>query len=130
MFRSRTFKAHWFETATPRFLIDTLLRRGFSAPNLDGVHASEALLSSFDVDRIAPEALLFQTGYLTITEAYLFEFKVAERSDPDAALQQLRARGYADKYRAPGRAVHLIGVEISAESREVAAFEAVTCPER
>ena len=32
--------------------------------------------------------------------------------------------------RAPGRAVHLIGVEISAESREVAAFEAVTCPER
>ena len=68
LFRSRAFKAHWFETATPRFLIDTLLRRGFSAPDLDAVHASEALLSSFDVDRIAPEALLFQTGYLTITE--------------------------------------------------------------
>ena len=32
LFRSRTFKAHWFETATPRFLIDTLLRRGFSPP--------------------------------------------------------------------------------------------------
>ena len=56
LFRSRAFKAHWFETATPRFLIDTLLRRGFSAPDLDAVHASEALLSSFDVDRIAPEA--------------------------------------------------------------------------
>ena len=68
LFRSRTFRAHWFETATPRFLIDTLLRRGFSAPDLDAVHASEALLSSFDVDRIAPEALLFQTGYLTIAE--------------------------------------------------------------
>ena len=61
---------------------------------------------------------------------YLFEFKVSERSDTGAALAQLRARGYADKYRAPGRAVHLIGVEIGAESREVAVFNAVTCPER
>jgi hypothetical protein len=250
LFRSRTFRAHWFETATPRFLIDTLLRRGFSAPDLDAVLVSEALLSSFDVDRIAPEALLFQTGYLTIAEekrldgspqyrlgypnlevrrglneslldaltpnwrrsagdagalrrslaakdwtgvetlcrqllagiphdwhrrneiaryegywssvfyawfqasldgvatedatsrgrvdlsvrladnVYLFEFKVSERSNAGAALAQLRARGYADKYRAPGRGVHLIGVEISAGSREVAAFEAVTCPER
>ena len=248
LFRSRAFKAHWFETATPRFLIDTLLRRGFSAPDLDTVCASEALLSSFDVDRIAPEALLFQTGYLTIAEAedlegspryrlrypnrevrqglneslldalapnwrrpagdggalrrllaakdwtglealcrrllagiphdwhrrneiaryegywssvfyawfqasldgvavedatsrgrldlavrlgedaYLFEFKVAERSEAGAALAQLQARGYADKYHAPGRTVHLIGVEISAESRDVTTFDTVTCP--
>ena len=63
-------------------------------------------------------------------DVYLFEFKVAERSDTGAALAQLRARGYADKYRAPGRAVHLIGVEISAESRDVTAFDAVTCPAR
>ena len=61
---------------------------------------------------------------------YVFEFKVAEQSDPGAALAQLQARGYADKHRAPGCTVHLIGVEISAESREVAMFEAVTCPER
>ena len=32
LFASREFKAHWFETATPRFLVDTLLRRDFSAP--------------------------------------------------------------------------------------------------
>ena len=68
LFRTRRFQAHWFETATPRFLIDTLLRRGFAAPDLEGIHASETLLSAFDVDFIAPEALLFQTGYLTITE--------------------------------------------------------------
>jgi len=37
-----------------------------AADRLDGLRASEALLSTFDVDRIAPEALLFQTGYLTI----------------------------------------------------------------
>ena len=68
LFRTRRFQAHWFETATPRFLIDTLLRRGFAAPDLESIHASETLLSAFDVDFIAPEALLFQTGYLTITE--------------------------------------------------------------
>ena len=41
----------------------------------------------------------------------------------NAALAQLRARRYADKYRAPGRAVHLIGVEIGAEQRDLAAFD-------
>ena len=241
-FASRAFESYWFETATPRFLIDTLIRREFAAPDLERVHARAALLSSFDVEAIAPEALLFQTGYLTIADeqeidgypqyrlgypnrevrrglneslldalapnwratgtgaelrrllaaedwagvkallhrlvagiphdwhrrndiaryegywasvfyawfqasmdgvsaeeatsrgrpdlavrlggdAYLFEFKVAERSDPGAALAQLQARGYADKHRAAGRAVHLIGVEISAKQRAIVAFD-------
>ena len=69
LFRSREFEAHWFETATPRFLVDTLIRRGFAAPDLERIHASAALLSAFDVDVMAPEALLFQTGYLTIVDA-------------------------------------------------------------
>ena len=66
LFRGREFRAHWFETGSPTFLIDTLRRRGVSAVSLDGMMASEALLSTFDVDDIAPEALLFQTGYLTV----------------------------------------------------------------
>ncbi len=32
------------------------------------MRAGDELLSAFDVNDIAPEALLFQTGYLTITE--------------------------------------------------------------
>ena len=222
--------------------METLIRRGFTAPDLESVHADSALLSSFDVDHIAPEALLFQTGYLTIVDverndgplryrlgypnrevrrglngslldalapnwrgaadggalrrllaaedwpgleallrallagiphdwhrrndiaryegywasvfyaffqasldyvsvedatsrgrldlavrtagnACLFEFKVAERSERGAALTQLKARRYADKHRSPGRAVHLIGVEVSAESRDITAFD-------
>ena len=67
LFRQREFKAHWFETGSPRFLIDTLLRRGIPTPELEGMIGSEALLSAFDVDEMAVEALLFQTGYLTIT---------------------------------------------------------------
>ena len=66
LFRQREFKAHWFETGTPRFLIDTLLRRHVASPELDGMMGTDALLSAFDVDEMATEALLFQTGYLTI----------------------------------------------------------------
>ena len=66
LFRQRRFKAHWFETGSPKFLVDALLRRGVPTLELDGMTSSEALLSAFDVDEMAIEALLFQTGYLTI----------------------------------------------------------------
>ena len=57
---------HWFESATPTFLVETLFRRRVSTLSLDGMPTSGELLSSFDVEAIAAEALLFQTGYLTI----------------------------------------------------------------
>ena len=67
LFDRREFDAWWFETGTPKFLTDTLLERGVGAVALEDMVASGDLLSSFDVDEIATEALLFQTGYLTIT---------------------------------------------------------------
>ena len=242
LFRRGTFAAHWFETGTPAFLVETLFRRRVSSLELDGMLSSDELLSSFEVDAIAPEALLFQTGYLTIKDVqdrggvrryrlgypnrevrqsfnqsllrqlvqdatrqtansdrlyglmeendfagmqalfqaffssipyewytsnaiagyegyyasvfysyfaasgfdvtvedssnrgradmavrfaghvYLFEFKVVEQASEGAALAQLRERGYADKYRATGEPIHLIGVEFSSSTRNVTAF--------
>ena len=69
LFRRRRFGAWWFETGTPAFLLDTLLARRVGSVELDGMRASDELLGAFDVDDIAPEALLFQTGYLTILDA-------------------------------------------------------------
>jgi hypothetical protein len=66
LFQKRQFRPWWFETATPSFLIELLRGRGVFIPRLGQLLASESLLSSFDVDHIATEALLFQTGYLTI----------------------------------------------------------------
>ena len=66
LFRNREFKAHWFETGTPTFLVETLFKRHVSSLELGEMVGSDELLSSFDVDAIATEALLFQTGYLTI----------------------------------------------------------------
>ena len=62
----REFKAHWFETGSPAFLVDTLIERGVPAVTLGDAVTTARLLSAFDVDHIATEALLFQTGYLTI----------------------------------------------------------------
>ena len=243
LFDTREFKAHWFETGSPTFLIDTLRRRGVSAVSLDSMMASEALLSTFDVDEIAPQALLFQTGYLTVAgeanrggriryrlgypnrevreslnehllrhlvrnasaqerngdrlydlleandfagledlfhaffasipyewytsndiaryegfyasvfysyfaslgldvrvedgtshgridmavrfngNVYLFEFKVVEMGGEGSAMAQLKERRYADKYRALGEPIHLIGVEFSRTTRNLATFE-------
>ena len=66
LFRNREFDAYWFETGTPTFLVETLIKRGVSPLDLDGMTGSAGLLGTFDVDRIEPAALLFQTGYLTI----------------------------------------------------------------
>ena len=68
LFDKRRFNAWWFETGNPTFLFQLLTEQRVPAHKLEGRWASEALLSTFDVDTIAPEALMFQTGYLTIGE--------------------------------------------------------------
>jgi len=246
LFAKREFRAFWFETGTPTFLVDLLTARGFFTPDLARLHSSEALLSAFDVEHIAPEALLWQTGYLTFhgsrrtgariehtlgypnlevqtalndallkglmgdpmaaeraqsrlydtlvggdfaalrahvqalfeaiphhwhdnnpiaryegfyasvfyshiaalgldltpedatahgridltlrfeAQVWLFEFKVVELAPAGRALQQLKDRGYADKYRALGQPIHLIGIEFSREQRTLVGFEVET----
>ena len=68
---SRVFANYWFETGTPSFLIKLVHGKQLFIPDLDNLHASEQLLGSFDVDQVEPEALLFQTGYLTIQDTEL-----------------------------------------------------------
>jgi hypothetical protein len=241
LLQKREFRAYWFESATPTFLVKMLAERGFFTPQLDRLESPLSLLGRFDVDDISTEALLFQTGYLTIrrkeepvpsywlytlgypnreveaslnqallpslgvagTEptirvlrllqandftgleqhfrslfaalphdwyrnnpiakyeghyasvfyshiaalglrvtvedasntgkvdmavefnghVYLFEFKVVEQVPGGKALQQLKDRDYAEKYRAQGLPIHLIGVEFSREQRQIVAFE-------
>ena len=243
LLRRHEFEAHWFETGTPAFLVDKLFERRVSTVSVGDMVSTGELLSEFDVNKIGTEALLFQTGYLTITgeerlggkalyqlgypnrevrqglnehllrhlvrdsdrqtansirlarllethdcaglktlfhaffasipyqwytnnhiadyegfyasvfysyfaalgyditveessshgrldmavrtagQVYLFEFKVAEMAPPGSALAQLQERRYADKYRATGEPIHLIGVEFSRATRNITAFE-------
>lgn len=54
---------------------------------------------------------------------YLFEFKVVEQVPEGKALQQIKDKGYAEKYRGRGEPIHLVAVDFSRERRAVAAFE-------
>ena len=56
-------------------------------------------------------------------QVYLFEFKVVELLPAGKALQQLQDKHYADKYRARGLPIQLIGVEFSRAARNVVGFE-------
>ena len=247
LFARRRFGPWWFETGTPAFLVKMLAQRGIGSVDSGRYAAAPTtLLSAFDVDEIEPEALLFQTGYLTIQSeedldgsplyrlgypnrevrqslnerpaarhdagfairsrqlatsvrlrellaandfagietlfraffasipyewhtrneiaryegyyasafyshfaaagldvvvedssslgrvdmavrfndhVYLFEFKLVPGTDQEgAAMAQLKAKGYADKYRHLGQPIHLVGVEFSRETRNLTAF--------
>ena len=64
--RNRKFSAWWLETGTPELLVQELCRRRVSSAAMAEMPCSHELLSTFDVDHIGTEALLFQGGYLTV----------------------------------------------------------------
>ena len=68
LFDKRKFGAWWFETGTPTLSGRNVVQAPGERPGAgrDGGHAD--LLSTFDVDHIGTEVLLFQTGYLTVAE--------------------------------------------------------------
>ncbi len=111
LFDKRRFDAWWFETGTPAFLIERLFRLGFHFPRLNGLLVSDDLLSAFDVDDMEPEALLFQTGYLTI--------KGVEGADDPTRLPRYRL-GYPNREVRRGLAGRLLRAAVPRDARELA----------
>ncbi|MDR2032644.1 MAG: ATP-binding protein [Azoarcus sp.] len=66
LFREREFRSFWFETGTPTFLVDMLTERQVYLPALLRVESASELISAFEVGDISTEALMFQSGYLTL----------------------------------------------------------------
>ncbi len=245
LLENREFKAWWFSTGTPTFLIDVMKQRGMFPIMLEDVVVSDGDLLVSDINSISAEALLFQSGYMTVVDEelagdlslytlgypnrevrqalnesllmdlfpqppaalaknrqnlirylengdmdklkgvlhsmfagiphqwhmssaaanyeayfssvvygyflgwgldvrvedstsegridlavvasahiYLFEFKVVNGSPEGTAIEQLRDRNYADKYRLHGKPIHLVGVEFSRETRNLQVFNA------
>ena len=54
---------------------------------------------------------------------YIFEFKAVDGNAGGGALEQIKRNHYADKYRARGEPIHLIGVAFGKASRNIVAFE-------
>ena len=66
--QERALKNYWFTTGTPTFLVNLLYEKQYSFPQLEGLEVDEFAFSTFELERLTPEALLFQTGYLTIAD--------------------------------------------------------------
>ena len=61
---------YWFETGSPSFLLKLFQTKRYFLPNLEQLEVTEEILESFEVERINPVTLLFQSGYLTIERTF------------------------------------------------------------
>jgi hypothetical protein len=68
LLRHGSFSNYWFETGTPRLLLDMIESSDFDIRDAEGVKLPDLAFSTYEVDQLKPEPLLFQTGYLTITD--------------------------------------------------------------
>jgi hypothetical protein len=59
---------YWFETGMPTFLVDMLTERQVYLPALLKLESFSELISAFEVGDISTEALMFQSGYLTVAK--------------------------------------------------------------
>ncbi|MBF0406549.1 MAG: ATP-binding protein [Candidatus Riflebacteria bacterium] len=60
------FNHYWFETGTPSFLIKLLKDRDYNIIEFENLRLNSDDFSTYEVDNLKVEALLYQTGYLTI----------------------------------------------------------------
>jgi hypothetical protein len=67
-FNNQSFKNYWFESGTPTFLVNLIKERDFYLPRAEELVVEESIFSSYELDNLSPEALLFQTGYLTVKD--------------------------------------------------------------
>ena len=97
-FDRATFENFWFETGTPTFLIKLLNRE--RQYDLEDVQARPLVFSSFELERIQPLALLFQTGYVTIKAVdknRIYTLSYPNYEVKDSLLQYLLAE-YSHQY--------------------------------
>ncbi len=76
------YRNYWFESGNPSFLLKLFQHYRYFLPALEQVEVGEEILNSFDIEKIDPITLLFQSGYLTIEssrekrERWLYQLKV------------------------------------------------------
>ncbi len=82
LFQHESYQAHWFETGTPGFLMDLLKKEQFNLAELNELQVGADALSMSDINKMELVALLYQTGYLTIT-GYDREYRAYDLNYPN-----------------------------------------------
>ena len=123
----QAFKHYWFETGTPTFLVNLIRNSNWQPPQIENMRATETMFSTYDLDDLKPEALLFQTGYVTIKDVRgrLFTFDYPNREVKTAFLETLflsYAKGMADRSRFVLLAEYLLAEDVDAFIETVSAI--------
>jgi len=70
---SKKFKNYWYETGKTEFLFKLLKEKEYKLPFLEKEYYTNEILEKFDIEYVGIEALMYQTGYLTIKEVKRIE---------------------------------------------------------
>lgn len=68
LFSENKFSNYWFATGTPTFLINLIKKQKAEIIEFENKKITELTFESYDIKNLNLYSLLFQTGYLTITE--------------------------------------------------------------
>jgi hypothetical protein len=98
-----SFNHYWFETGTLTFLLKMLKERFDSTKerkavaDLENMVLAESDFSSYEIDNLSVEPLLFQTGYLTIKD-YDSDSQLYTLSYPNKEVRSAFVRRLADYF--------------------------------
>ncbi len=73
--KNKVFRNYWYETGKTEFLFKLLKTSNYQLPYLNKLYYTNDILDKFDIEHISIEALMFQTGYLTIKEVKTIELE-------------------------------------------------------
>jgi hypothetical protein len=65
-FFNQDFQSFWFQTGTPTFLVERMLRHNFY--QVEDIEVNLTFLDEYSLDNLEITSLMFQSGYLTIKE--------------------------------------------------------------
>jgi len=71
--KNKVMRNYWYETGKTEFLFKLLKTSNYQLPYLNKLYYTNDILDKFDIEYISIEALMFQTGYLTIKEVKTIE---------------------------------------------------------
>ena len=71
--KSKVYKNYWYETGKTEFLFKLIKEKEYKLPFLEKEYYTNEILEKFDIEYIRIEALMYQTGYLTIKEVKRIE---------------------------------------------------------
>jgi len=113
LFRKREYRAHWFRSGEPGYLYRLLTERKVTPMQVENRVVDADFVSNFELGQFSHEALLFQSGYLTITEKEQQGTRTVYRLDyPNFEVQSSFSIGLADHLTGRGREIAEAGNEL------------------